>query len=151
MKNCRRNWIAEGHHAFFSVQDRKGRHRQGVSEADQVLEETFTTGHQEHVHLETNAMIGEWTDGKVTVRGSLQCPYYVFRAVRKALGCADSDLNVVQEATGGAFGGKEGLSQHSGLPGGGGRGQGEKAGQAGVLPAGGHRLHAQAPSVGLYL
>lgn len=92
---------------FFEYKIEKGDIEKAFREADRVLEETFTTGHQEHVHLETNAMIGEWADGKVTVRGSLQCPYYVFRAVRKALGCPDSDLNVIQEPTGGAFGGKE--------------------------------------------
>ncbi len=92
---------------FFQYKIEKGDIAKAFQEADQVLEETFSTGHQEHVHLETNAMIGEWADGKVTVRGSLQCPYYVYRAVRKALGCEACDLNVVQEATGGAFGGKE--------------------------------------------
>lgn len=92
---------------FFKYKIEKGDISAAFSDADRVLEETFTTGHQEHVHLETNAMIGEWDDGKVTVRGSLQCPYYVFRAVKKALGCDDSGLNVIQEATGGAFGGKE--------------------------------------------
>ncbi len=92
---------------FFQYKIEKGDIDSAFREADRVLEETFTTGHQEHVHLETNAMIGQYHDGKITVRGSMQCPYYVFRAVRKALGCDDCSLNVIQEATGGAFGGKE--------------------------------------------
>ena len=92
---------------FFQYKIEKGDIGRAFKEADRVLEETFTTGQQEHVHLETNAMIGEWADGKVTVRGSMQCPYYVLGAVRKALGCEERKLNVVQEATGGAFGGKE--------------------------------------------
>ena len=92
---------------FFKYKIEKGDIETAFAEADRVLEETFTTGHQEHVHLETNAMIGEWHDGKVTVRGSLQCPFYVVRAIRKALGCEECDINVIQEATGGAFGGKE--------------------------------------------
>lgn len=92
---------------FFQYKIEKGDIAAAFAEADRVFEETFTTGHQEHAHLETNAIIAEWADGKVTVRGSMQCPYYVLRAVRKALGCQESELNVVQEATGGAFGGKE--------------------------------------------
>jgi hypothetical protein len=35
-----------------------------------------------------------------------ECPYYVFRAVKKSLGCGREGLNVIQEATGGAFGGR---------------------------------------------
>jgi CO/xanthine dehydrogenase Mo-binding subunit len=93
--------------AFFQYKVEKGDVDRAFSQADRVFDETFTTGHQEHVHLETNAMIAEWSKGRVTVRGSLQCPFYVHRAVQKALGCADGDINVVQEATGGAFGGKE--------------------------------------------
>ncbi len=92
---------------FFQYKIEKGDIDAAFHEADRVLEETFTTGQQEHVHLETNAMIGEYHNGKITVRGSMQCPYYVFRAVKKALGVGEDGLNVVQEATGGAFGGKE--------------------------------------------
>jgi CO/xanthine dehydrogenase Mo-binding subunit len=93
---------------FFQYKIEKGDVAKAFAEADRVLEETLTTGHQEHVHLETNAMIAEWApDGKVTVRGSMQCPYYVLRAVRKVLGCQECELNIVQEPTGGAFGGKE--------------------------------------------
>lgn len=92
---------------FFKYRIEKGDTQKAFAEADRVLEETFTTGHQEHVSLETNAMITEWADGKVTVRGSLQCPYYVLRAVRKVLGCQECELNIVQEPIGGAFGGKE--------------------------------------------
>ena len=92
---------------FFQYKIEKGDAKAAFAEADRVLEETFTTGMQEHAHLETNAIIAEWNDGKITVRGSMQCPFYVYRAVRKALGCDGDALNVVQEPTGGAFGGKE--------------------------------------------
>ena len=46
-------------------------------------------------------------NGGVTVYGSLQCPYYVHRALKILLGLPDEKVRVVQTETGGAFGGKE--------------------------------------------
>ncbi|MDF2930046.1 MAG: Xanthine dehydrogenase [Anaerospora sp.] len=46
-------------------------------------------------------------NGRMTVRGSLQCPYYVHGAVAKALGYAGKDVQIIQDVTGGGFGGKE--------------------------------------------
>ncbi len=46
-------------------------------------------------------------DGGVTVYGSLQCPYYVHTALKRALALDDSQAVVVQAETGGGFGGKE--------------------------------------------
>ena len=46
-------------------------------------------------------------DGGIEVHGSLQCPYYVHTALMRALGLDRDRVVVVQEETGGAFGGKE--------------------------------------------
>src|SRR3712207_747170 len=46
-------------------------------------------------------------DGGVTVHGSLQCPYYVHKALKRALVLDDRRARVVQAETGGGFGGKE--------------------------------------------
>ena len=43
----------------------------------------------------------------MTLYGSLQCPYYVLKALKALLGTAVADLRVVQTETGGGFGGKE--------------------------------------------
>jgi CO/xanthine dehydrogenase Mo-binding subunit len=43
----------------------------------------------------------------ITVYGSLQCPYYVHRALKIILGLPDEKVRVVQTETGGGFGGKE--------------------------------------------
>ena len=69
--------------------------------------ETFQTGYQEQAYLETQGMIAYPHDGRMTVRGSMQCPYYVHGAVAKALGYAGKDVQVIQDVTGGGFGGKE--------------------------------------------
>ena len=46
-------------------------------------------------------------DGGITVYGSLQCPYYVHKALTVLLGLPGDRVRVVQTETGGGFGGKE--------------------------------------------
>jgi len=77
------------------------------AQAEVILEECYETGSQEHVYIEPNAMIARWEGDAVTVMGSLQCPYYVHKAMKKAFGLADEQVNVIQQTTGGGFGGKE--------------------------------------------
>ena len=43
----------------------------------------------------------------MTVYGSMQCPYYVHKALVVLLGDAGEAVRVVQTETGGGFGGKE--------------------------------------------
>jgi len=78
------------------------------AEADLVVEGTYRVGHQEQLYIENQAMIAVPTDdGGVTVTGSLQCPYYVHKAMTRALRLTDRQARVVQAETGGGFGGKE--------------------------------------------
>ena len=80
----------------------------GFAGADLVLEGTYRTGHQEQLYLETQAMIAiPRDDGGMEIHGSMQCPYYVHTAVMRALGLDRARVVVVQEETGGGFGGKE--------------------------------------------
>ena len=73
-----------------------------------VLDGTYRVGHQEQLYIENQAMIAvPREDGGVTVHGSLQCPYYVHKAMKRALGMGDELAVVVQAETGGGFGGKE--------------------------------------------
>ena len=46
-------------------------------------------------------------DGGITVWGSLQCPYYVHKALVTLFGLPNHHVRVVQMETGGGFGGKE--------------------------------------------
>jgi CO/xanthine dehydrogenase Mo-binding subunit len=90
-----------------AVRIRKGDADRAMAEADVVVEGTYRTGHQEHVYIETNGVIAVPGDGGVTVHGSLQCPYYVHRALCGLLALPEERVRVVQTETGGAFGGKE--------------------------------------------
>jgi CO/xanthine dehydrogenase Mo-binding subunit len=72
-----------------------------------IVEGTYTTGHQEHVYIEPNGVIAVPEDGGVTIYGSVQCPFYVIKALRCLLGSAHPNVRVIQTETGGGFGGKE--------------------------------------------
>ncbi len=86
----------------------RGDVERALGEAAHVVEETYDTGAQEHLYIEPQGMIAEPDgEGGVIVRGSMQCPYYVHKALTTMLGLAPERVRVVQMATGGGFGGKE--------------------------------------------
>ena len=92
---------------FKSITIEKGRVEDGFAAADAIVEGEYRTGHQEQLYIEPNGVIAVWDNGGVTVYGSLQCPYYVHRALKVLLGLPDEKVRVVQTETGGGFGGKE--------------------------------------------
>ena len=75
--------------------------------AKKVFSESFSTGYQEQVYLETQGMLIYYEDGKVTVKASMQCPFYIHKAIMRATGLKEDEVRVIQPAVGGAFGGKE--------------------------------------------
>jgi CO/xanthine dehydrogenase Mo-binding subunit len=77
-------------------------------EADFVVEGEYRTGAQEHLYIENNGVIAEYspTDG-VTVSGSMQCPFYLVHALEAVFNLPAEKCRVIQTETGGAFGGKE--------------------------------------------
>ena len=78
------------------------------SKADCIVEGEYTTGAQEQLYIENNGVIASFdADRGVTLWGSLQCPYYVHRALKTLCGLPEHKVRVVQTETGGAFGGKE--------------------------------------------
>jgi CO/xanthine dehydrogenase Mo-binding subunit len=85
----------------------KGNLDEGLAAADVVIEGEYRTGHQEQLYIEPNGVIAVPENGGVTVYGSMQCPYYVHRALKVLLGLPDDKVRVVQTETGGGFGGKE--------------------------------------------
>ncbi len=84
----------------------KGNLDRGFASADVIVEGTYRTGHQEHVYIETNGVVAVPEGDGVVVYGSIQCPFYVDRALRVMLG-GQRHVRVVQTETGGGFGGKE--------------------------------------------
>jgi CO/xanthine dehydrogenase Mo-binding subunit len=98
---------ARSTHVFKTIAIAKGDLDEGFRRADLVVEGEYRTGHQEHLYIEPNGMIAVPEDGGITVVGSLQCPYYVHRALAVLLGLSEDKVRVVQAETGGGFGGKE--------------------------------------------
>jgi CO/xanthine dehydrogenase Mo-binding subunit len=72
-----------------------------------VVESEYETGAQEQLYIEPNGVIAECDANGVTVWGSLQCPYYVQKALMPLLDLPPEKTRVVQLETGGGFGGKE--------------------------------------------
>jgi CO/xanthine dehydrogenase Mo-binding subunit len=86
----------------------KGNVDDAWSKADFVVEGEYETGAQEQLYIENNGAIAvaNPNDG-VTVWGSMQCPYYVHKALIKLFGLPEEKIRVIQTETGGGFGGKE--------------------------------------------
>ena len=76
--------------------------------ADLIVEGEYRTGAQEHLYIETNGVVATANaDEGVTVWGSMQCPYYVHKALLKLFPLPEDKIRVIQTETGGGFGGKE--------------------------------------------
>src|SRR5437763_4067094 len=70
-------------HSFKTITIEKGSLDQGFGAAHTIVEGEYRVGHQEQLYIEPNGVIAvpgnHGTD--ITVYGSLQCPYYVHRAL----------------------------------------------------------------------
>jgi CO/xanthine dehydrogenase Mo-binding subunit len=76
--------------------------------ADLIVEGEYSTGAQEQLYIETNGVIAAASPEEgVTVWGSMQCPYYIHKALRHLFNLPEDKVRVIQMETGGGFGGKE--------------------------------------------
>src|SRR6195256_4025966 len=86
----------------------KGNVDEAWSKADFIVEGEYETGAQEQLYIENNGAIAIANpDDGVTAWGSMQCPYYVHKALIKLFGLPEEKIRVIQTETGGGFGGKE--------------------------------------------
>ncbi|HZZ45018.1 MAG TPA: xanthine dehydrogenase family protein molybdopterin-binding subunit [Tepidisphaeraceae bacterium] len=102
---------------FKHLHIRKGDPGPIFAAAPHVVEATYETGLQEHVYLETQGMLAyhDPESGRLVVKGSLQCPFYVLKSLTHAFNQPDDYFAVIQTPTGGAFGGKEDFPSHIGV------------------------------------
>jgi CO/xanthine dehydrogenase Mo-binding subunit len=92
---------------FKTIDIEKGDVTAALAGNDLVLVEgTYRTGHQEHIYIEPNGVIAVPEGAGVVIHGSMQCPFYVLKALRCLFG-EHPPLRVIQTETGGGFGGKE--------------------------------------------
>lgn len=79
-----------------------------LKQADQIIEADFQTPGQEHYYLESQGCIAvPEGDGSLKILGSVQCPFYVQKAVARVLNFPFNRIRVIQTPLGGGFGGKE--------------------------------------------
>ncbi|MEW6207190.1 MAG: xanthine dehydrogenase family protein molybdopterin-binding subunit [Acidobacteriota bacterium] len=80
---------------------------EGISHGDVIIEGCYRVPHQEQLYIEPQGMIAVPRDDGITVLGSMQCPYYVHKALKQLFNLSDERAVVIQTTTGGGFGGKE--------------------------------------------
>jgi CO/xanthine dehydrogenase Mo-binding subunit len=86
----------------------KGNLLAGFREADEIVLGEYRVPHQEQAYIEPNGVAAwEEPDGTLVIMGSLQCPYYVHKAMLGLFPRAPEKIRVIQTVTGGGFGGKE--------------------------------------------
>ncbi|MCK9224508.1 MAG: xanthine dehydrogenase family protein molybdopterin-binding subunit [Candidatus Muirbacterium halophilum] len=79
-----------------------------INDSDLIsISDSYYTQHQEHAYIEPQGAVVYWEDNTLTIRGSMQAPFYVQQAVTEVLNMKKSRVRVIQQMTGGAFGGKE--------------------------------------------
>jgi CO/xanthine dehydrogenase Mo-binding subunit len=78
-----------------------------LARCDVVLRGRYRVHHQEQLYIEPQGMIAWWDSTGVHITGSLQCPYYVHKAIKHAFALEGGRVHITQAVTGGGFGGKE--------------------------------------------
>lgn len=93
---------------FKSYLVRRGDVDAAFASAAIVVEGEYETGAQEQLYIEPNGMLAVADPATgVSVWGSLQCPYYIHKALAALFALPVERIRVVQMETGGGFGGKE--------------------------------------------
>jgi CO/xanthine dehydrogenase Mo-binding subunit len=78
-----------------------------LAAADLVVVGRYSTQAQEQMYIEPQGMLARWDGDACRVVGSMQCPFYVHKALVALLGRPADQVVIEQAVTGGGFGGKE--------------------------------------------
>jgi CO/xanthine dehydrogenase Mo-binding subunit len=102
---------------YADLELRRGDPEEAFASAARIIEGEYSTGFQEQLYMETQGLMvhPDREAGRVTIEGSMQCPYYVKHAVEHVMGDAAA-VRVKQATTGGGFGGKEDYPEIMGAP-----------------------------------
>ena len=104
----RREVIWGDDNVFKSYLVARGNVEEAFRHAHRIVEGEYETGAQEQLYIEPNGMLAVADpESGVTVWGSMQCPYYIHRALVRLFNLSSERIRVVQMETGGGFGGKE--------------------------------------------
>jgi CO/xanthine dehydrogenase Mo-binding subunit len=93
---------------FKSFQVTRGDVERAWNEAAFIVEGEYHTAAQEQLYIEPQGMVAKASPEEgVSVWGSMQCPFYVQKALMTLFALPREQVRVVQMETGGGFGGKE--------------------------------------------
>lgn len=85
---------------------KKGSIEEGFGQSSVRVSAVYETQRIEHSYIEPEAILTEWENGCMVVRGSMQLPFDVQSAVAAALNLPKDRVSVRRSAVGGSFGGK---------------------------------------------
>jgi len=105
-KSAKSNFIHNNNIAC-EHQSIKGDYKKGFNQSKYLIEANFKTPVAEHYYLEPQGCIAIPKKDGIEIHGSMQCPYYIRKAVSVVLGLELEKVIVIQSPTGGGFGGKE--------------------------------------------
>ena len=87
---------------------RTGNAEEAFKHCDIILDEFFTTQHQEHAYIEPESSVADpGDDGVIRIYGSMQHPFVARRFSACVLGEPLSNIDVLTIPVGGGFGGKD--------------------------------------------
>lgn len=91
---------------FTHAKLRRGDVEAGFAEADEIIEETFTSPVAQHASLEPHVSAAQWTGDRLTVWSATQAPYAVRQALTEIFGLPGGHVRLIVPPLGGGYGGK---------------------------------------------
>ena len=98
--------VHEGGNLAFSHIIKKGDTDAGFAGSDRIIEREYSTQRVMHGALEPDGALAVPENGGLTVYCPGKAPFVTRKAIAISLGLRESDVRLIQPATGGAFGGK---------------------------------------------
>jgi len=91
---------------FVHAKLRHGDMDAAFAQADEIIEETFTSPLAQQTSLEPHTTIAQWQGGALTVWTAAQAPYMVRNTLAEIFGVAPESVRVIVPPLGGGYGGK---------------------------------------------
>jgi len=102
--------VHKGSNILMHRKIRKGNIQQALEKAGVVIERIYRTTFVEHAAMEPESSLALREGDNITVWTSTQNPHYDRSEIASVLGIGQSRVRVIQQATGGGFGGKLDIS-----------------------------------------
>jgi CO/xanthine dehydrogenase Mo-binding subunit len=96
----------EGTNVIHLFKQRKGDVEAGFADADEIIENTYSSPPVQHVAMEAHVCVARWTDGRLTLWDSTQAPNWVQIELANLFKLSASEVRVIVSTLGGGYGGK---------------------------------------------